>query len=151
MERARPPRAAHAFRLGGGAEQSQVAAGLAENHGDQEPQFAISEDGYFLRWTDIDLVEDLTSCGDRFGEYGFFIRDGVGHAMQILSGEVQVFAERSIPFENAEHRAVGTMALQVPGAELTRPAGNIDFSDNALSDERDLVTGFDNTDELMSY
>jgi hypothetical protein len=105
-------------------------------------QLSVAEHASLAVCADVNLFEDFTRCGERFGEHGRVIGDACGHAVQIHDRQRQEFCEGAIVAQDSEHapplamrrNSVAAVAAHLSPSMMTKPqasAGNVDFTDNA--------------------
>ncbi len=80
------------------------------------------------------MIENLASGGDGLDEDGLFRGYGIGHAVQVVDGQREEFAERSRVFDDAEDGARGAVAAEAARAPVAMSTRQVDFAGYAASD-----------------
>ena len=124
------------------ANHHHAQARRAQDARDQLCELAVAKHACLAVRADVDLSENFTRRGERFGEHGRVIRDARGHAVQINDWQRQEFGEGAIVAQDSKHTSPLAMRGNSPAAvaaHLLPPvmtksqasARNIDFTDNA--------------------
>jgi hypothetical protein len=121
-----------------------------ENLGDEDPEFAITQDGNRCAFGDPYLVQDFAGRGDGFGKDGMMGWHGGGDTVEIDVGQCEEFGESARMADDAKNRAIRTVTSEIPGTPFAAPAGEVDFTNDALSDEGTIVRFDDLTHEFMA-
>ncbi len=132
------------------ADDSDGAADVAENLGDEEAEAAVAEDGDPFLPVELDLLLNLAGGGERFDENGLIVIDGFGDGMKIGGGKAEQLGEGAAVIENADDRAVAAVGGEAGLAEIAAAADDVDLAGDALADEI-LIGGVENVgDEFMT-
>ena len=118
-----------------------VAVGV-EDHGDEQAEFAIAQNGDGLACGNGHLVEDLTGGGEGFEEDGAVGGDVVGEYVEIALGKGEEFGEGSGVVDDSQDGAVWAVASEAFAAPFAVRAGQVDFAGDALAGEGWSI-GFD--------
>ena len=113
--------------------------GLVQDHGDQQSQLSVSQDGDLFQrlrmstWSRISQAAATGSTKDRV-----VVGDRVGNRMEILLRKGKVLAKGAVPVQNSQNRALRDSVCPQPDRQNShRRAGGVDFSDHP---ERPPVT-----------
>jgi hypothetical protein len=109
---------------------------------DQLRELTVAKHACLAVRADVDLFENFTRRGERFGEHGRVIRDARGHAVQIHDRQRQEFGEGAIVAQDSKHtsplamrgNSAAAVAAHFPPPVMTKSqpsAGKVNFSYNA--------------------
>src|SRR5579863_950659 len=117
-----------------------IPVGL-QNLGCQKPQLPIAQHGDRAPARYPHLIQNLASCGKRFGEHRRLGGNRIRYHVQIAFRQSQKFAKSPGMAHNAEHGTIRTVAAQTAPAPGTVAACEIDFADHALADQVARIRG----------
>jgi hypothetical protein len=100
---------------------------------DQKSQLAIAEHGNGLPFLNLDLIEDLARCTDRFHKDGMLVWYGIREDMQVPLRQSEHLAKRAGMLHDAEHSARRAMASESTTAPGTFSARKIDLAYDSLA------------------
>jgi len=87
------------------------------------------------------LLQYLEGGGERLGEDGHPVRDGIRDAMEVRLRNDEEVGERPVGLDDPSHPAGGTVAPEPGGAPGAGAAGEIDLADHALAGEGRILGG----------
>ena len=117
------------------AELVHPVAVSVQDHGDQQAEFPIAQDGDSFAGGNRHLIEDLAGGGERFQEYGAAGGEIVGEDVEVALRQGEEFGEGARVLDDSQHGAVGAMASQVPAAPFAIGTGQVDLAGHTLADE----------------
>ena len=92
------------------------------------------------------LLRDSTCRSNRFHKHRRFIRNRIGHTMEIDLRDQHTVGKCSIMSHDSNHRAVRAMIAQTLSTQWTDATRTVDLSDNALPGE---LAAASDPDKLM--
>ena len=113
----------------------------------QIAQSAVAKDAMRSVLPIGDLHRDLERRGDRLGENRDVVGQRVRNGVKVPLRNGDEVGEGAVVIQDAEHCSIRAMRRQTHAARLARPAGAVDFADNAAAGQR---TRLCDTDELVT-
>ena len=136
--------------FGMAAEEMHFSSADLKNLGDEEAEFAVSENGDALAFEFAELLLDFAGGGDGFAEDGFVIGENGRDGKEIFFGEGQIFGERTRVLDDAEDGAGGAVAAETMSAGGALAARKIDFADDSATEPGGGVGFLDDADEFVA-
>lgn len=136
--------------FGMAAEEMHLGSADLKDLGDEEAEFAVSENGDALAFQFAELLVDFEGGGDGFAEDGFVVGESGGDGEEIFFGEREIFGEGTRVLDDAEDGAGGAVAAKTMGAGGALAARKIDFADDAATEPGGGVGFLDDADEFVA-
>jgi len=115
------------------AHDGQVAAGERHHLRTQQPQLAVAQYDDAVSGADVYLLENLTGGGQRLGEDGDFIGDGIRHGVEVADGQRQILGKGPVAASDAQRSAVGAVGGTSGQAGRAIAAGDVDLAHHAVT------------------
>src|SRR5258708_26262315 len=119
--------------------KNDVRTRSLQDHGDQLCQLSITKHACLWELSNIKLIENLARRRERLNKHSFLVAHVRRHKMQISQWQRQIFRERTIVGNNAEHapprpgRLYPTLAKIAHRPKSVSRAGHVDLARHALA------------------